>query len=660
LIVGLAGVAVCNAASPIEKIIQMISDLETKVIGEGKAAQKTYDEYAEWCEESSKNLQFEIKTGKSDVASLKATIDDDAANIAAQDSKIEELAGEIASDEADLKAATEIRAKEAASFSAKETDLVETVDILERAIGIIEKEMNGGAALAQIQQASSVVDALSAMVRAQSISSADGAKLTALVQASDSDDDAGAPAADVYQNQSGGILDTMNDILGKAQDELEKARTEEQDNINNFEMLKQSLTDEIAFANKEMKEAKASKAKSSESKAAAEGDLDVTSKDLAQDVDDLGNLHHECLTTANDFEAETADRGEELKALATAKKIIKETTGGAAGQSYSFLQSSIASSSDLRNFEAVRFVKQLAKKHGSNALAQLASRMASAIRFGGSNKDDIFAKVKGLISDMVAKLEAEAEADATEKAFCDKELAETNAKKDDKTAEIEKLTADIDQKTARAAQLRDEIATLQAELAELTKSQAEMDKIRAEEHAEWEVNSKEMEQGLNGVKLALKVLNEYYQKSGKAGGASSGIIGLLEVCESDFSKALTEMNAAEDTSQSEYDQQSKENEITKVTKEQDVKYKTKEAAGLDQAVAELSSDKGAVETELAAVNEYLKELNARCVAKAETYSERKQRREDEINGLKEALTILENETAFLQKSTHRLRATRRH
>merc|ERR1712048_532661 len=226
--------------------------------------------------------------------------------------------------------------------------------------------------------------------------------------------------------------------------------------------------------------------------------------------------------------------------------------------------------------------------------------------------------------------------------------------------EIEKLSADIDKKTARAAQLRNEIATLQAELAELTKSQAEMDKIRAEEHAEWESNSKEMEQGLNGVKLALKVLNEYYQKSGKAGGASSGIIGLLEVCESDFSKGLTEMNAAEDTAQSEYEQQTKENEITKVTKDQDVKYKTKEAAGLDQAVSELSSDKGAVETELAAVNEYLKELNGRCVAKAESYSERKQRRADEIAGLKEALSILESETALLQKSTFRLRATRRH
>ena len=51
-----------------------------------------------------------------------------------------------------------------------------------------------------------------------------------------------------------------------------------------------------------------------------------------------------------------------------------------------------------------------------------------------------------------------------------------------------------------------------------------------------------MEKGLDGVKLALKVLTEYYAKEAdhaSADGAGSGIIGLLEVCESDFSKAIT-------------------------------------------------------------------------------------------------------------------------
>merc|ERR550514_1302506 len=376
-------------------------------------------------------------------------------------------------------------------------------------------------------------------------------------------------------------MDVMNDLLEKSQGELDKARNTETANIQNFEMLKQSLEDEIKFGEKEKDEAAKSKAGSEETKAGAEGDLDITSKDLAEDIKELAGLHHNCMTRAQEYEDETKSRGEELAALAKAKQIIKEAVALPQTDSeVSFLQmSKLSTSSDLANFEVVRMVRQLAKKTNSADLAQLASRVASTVRFGGSNKEDIFAKVKGLITDMIEKLEAEAEADATEKAFCDKELAETNLKKDDKTAEIEKLTAKIEQNTAKSGQLKEEIAELEAQLSELTKTQAEMDKIRAEEKAVFEKASSETEKALDGVKKALKVLNDYYSKSDKAhsssDGASSGIIGLLEVCESDFSKSLTEMTAAEESAISTYEQETQENEILKVTKEQDVKYKTK-------------------------------------------------------------------------------------
>merc|ERR1719388_546218 len=156
---------------------------------------------------------------------------------------------------------------------------------------------------------------------------------------------------------------------------------------------------------------------------------------------------------------------------------------------------------------------------------------------------------------MIEKLNDEAQADATEKAFCDKELAETEAKKSDK-------------------------------------------------------NSAEMKKGVEGVKLALKVLNEYYAKEDKAhasaDGAGEGIIGLLEVCESDFTKGLAEMTAAEESAVAEYEQMTKANEIEKATKDQDVKYKTKESKGLDKDTAEASADKGTVQEELDAVLEYYK------------------------------------------------------
>jgi hypothetical protein len=651
--------AEATVATPIEKVVQMLGDLETKIIGEGTAAQKVYDEYAEFCEDRSKNVGFEIKTGKAEVKDLEAAIAKEAATSESLTAKIEDLASAISVDEADLSAATDIRKKEQAAFEAEEKELVEVIGTLERAIGILEKEMKGGASMMQLKSASSVTQALSIMVEAASMNSESASKLAAFLQNDQDDSDMGAPAATVYEGKSGGIIGTMQDLYEKAESQLEKARAAETKSVQAFQMLAQSLKDEIKYATKDMDKAKKELGTSSENKASAEGDLSVTSKDLAEDIKTLATLHADCMKGAEEFEAETKSRGEELKALATAKKVIAEATSGAADLSYSFLQfsrSSLSSGTDLANYEAVRFVRDLAAKHHSTALAQLAQKMAQVMR-AGSHAGDPFAKIKSLISNMIEKLLSEAEADATEKAFCDKEMAETEAKKADKQATIEKLSTKIDSMTAKSAKLKEEVAELEKELAALAKSQAEMDKLRSEEKSAFDENSAAMEKGIDGVKMALKVLNEYYAQEGKAHGAADGagggIIGLLEVVESDFTKGLAEMTATEQSAVAEYDKLTKENEISKAMKTQDVKYKTKDSKGLDKDIAETSADKATVQEELDAVLDYYKGIQARCVAKAETYAERKQRREAEIAGLKEALSILDGEAMLLQKRAKR-------
>eukprot|EP00972_Heterocapsa_arctica_P060163 8874299-Heterocapsa_arctica.AAC.1 len=79
-----------------------------------------------------------------------------------------------------------------------------------------------------------------------------------------------------------------------------------------------------------MSEAKGSMAASGEKKAAAEGDLGITTKDLKGDITALADLHHDCMSKAEEFEQETKSRAEELAAIAKAKEIIVETTSGAA------------------------------------------------------------------------------------------------------------------------------------------------------------------------------------------------------------------------------------------------------------------------------------------------------------------------------------------
>jgi hypothetical protein len=656
----LAMATLSGAASvdPIEKVLSMLSDLQAKITSEGTAAQKVYEEFAEFCEDRSRNVGFEIKTGKAGVKDLDAEIAKEAATAESLSAKIEEIAAAISTDEADLKAATDIRTKEQSAFAAEEKELTEVIGTLERAISIIEKEMSkGGASMMQMKSAASVAQALTVMVQATSLSSADASKLSSLLQSSqESEDDSeelGAPAAAVYTSASGGIVGTLQDLFEKAEGQLADARKAENKALQAYQMLAASLKDEIKYASADMAKAKKDLGASQEGKASAEGDLAVTSKDLAEDIRTLATLHQDCMKGAEDFEAETKSRGEELHALSTAKKVITEATSGAAEQAYSFLQverSELSSGADLANFEAVRFVRDLARKQGSSALAQLASRMAQAMR---SHTADPFAKVKSLIKDMIEKLLSDAQADATEHAFCTKEMAETEAKKSEKEASIEKLNTKIDSMSAKSANLKEQVAELEKELAALARTQAEADGLRSEEKAAYDTNSAEMEKGVKGVQLALKVLNEYYAKEGKshssADGAGSGIIGLLEVVESDFSKGLAEMNAAESSAVSEYEQLSKANDIEKATKSQSVKYKTKEFKGLDKSVTETSGDKSTEQQELDAVLDYYKGLKGRCVAKAETHAERTARREAEIAGLKEAMSILSGEAVLLQR-----------
>merc|ERR1719164_72408 len=134
----------------------------------------------------------------------------------------------------------------------------------------------------------------------------------------------------------------------------------------------------------------------------------------------------------------------------------------------------------------------------------------------------------------------------------------------------------------------------------------------------------------------------------KASGAGGSIIGILEVCESDFSKSLTEEETTEAAAVEEYEKVTQENKITKSTKEQDVKYKTKEYKGLDKSVGEWNADMMKLNTELSAVSEYKAQIDERCIKKEPSYEEKKAKRDEEIAGLKEALSVLESEAAFMQ------------
>merc|ERR1719217_1396949 len=167
--------------------------------------------------------------------------------------------------------------------------------------------MKGSALLqTQIDTASltTLLSTLSTVMDAAALTGQDKQKLVALVQnqQGDADGDAelGAPDPAVYKNKSGSIVDVLNDMKDKAEAELSELRKAEMNTQHNYDMLKQSLTDEIAASNHEKTEAEADKAEAEETKAVAEGDLAVTVKDLALAEEALEEISADCMQKAQD------------------------------------------------------------------------------------------------------------------------------------------------------------------------------------------------------------------------------------------------------------------------------------------------------------------------------------------------------------------------
>merc|ERR1719247_3770172 len=592
------------------------------------------------------------------------------ATILDADSTIGDMAKVVARNEADLAAATEIRDKEHADFAASDAELAETIDMLGRAIGIIAKEMKGGS-FAQISKGAvkELVSTLEVVAKASVVSSDDQEKLTSLIQAAEDDGDdflsASAPDAKAYESHSGSILDVLEDMKEKAmamKNEAEKAEMKAQ---HSYEMLAASIKGELAADTKELNAAKTTKAAASEVKATAEADLAMTEKILAEGKTYLADLSQDCQTKAADWEVSTKARAEELQALSDALKIIKEKTGGATSRAYDLLE--VKTNSRQLSVVGGKVLDKLRKLANNNdvALSQLSLQVQTA--FEMSSGADVFGKVKGMITEMIDKLVAEVAEEADHKAWCDKEMSEAQEKIADHTAAVDKLTSKIDKASSSIAQITESVASLQAQLADIAKQQAAMDEMRAEEKAAYLKAKKDYEDGVEGLTMALEILREYYSAEpallqqpsvsthSASGDAATGIIGILEVSQSDFSKLLADANVEEETAVKEYEKVSHENAVQKTMKEQDVKYQLKEKASLEKNVADFKEDRSGEQAELDAVLEYFAKVKPGCTVKPMTYEERKKRRENEIAGLKEALSILESETpaAFLAIRTAR-------
>merc|ERR1719502_2084811 len=463
-----------------------------------------------------------------------------------------------------------------------------------------------------------------------------------------------------YESKSGGIIQTVKDMQAKAESELSDLRKKEMADAHESKMLTQNLEAEISHNAEKTSTATKSKASAEESQATAEGDLAETIKTKAADEEYSATLKTECELAASEWAARQASAKEEMGAIDKAKEILVSgvvafvQSGSKLTKRADFDDDSESDAVSEVRVKLVKKIQSLGKQFHSFGLMQLASVAGS----------DPFVKIRGLIEDMIAKLLKEAQEEATQKAFCDEEMGKSKASKAEKTATIDKLQTRMDGADATIAELTEAVKTLQAEIADIDSSQAEATKIRTTESADNKKAISEFSQSADAVVKAMGVLKSFYegaaliQTSSKTrrpsfGGAKSdtgsSIISVLEVAESDFTRLLAETETAEDAAAAAYEKQTKENEVSKTTKETDAKAKESEIKSLTVQLGHHKEDHASTSSELDAVNSYIDKLRPQCEEKAMSYEEKNAAREAEIAALKEALEILSGGLGFLQR-----------
>merc|ERR1719421_1903897 len=600
------------------------------------------EEYSKWCDSESNEKEDAITSHKRTIGDLESEIADATARISELGTEVEELAGKISGTESDLAEATKLRDEEKAAFSASESELVDTVDSLERALVVLKRGQTSFLQARDQDTMNKLTMSLSKIIEANWVNKQDKAAVQALLQSSSGDEDLSLqPQAQVsgYQSQGSGILDTISDMKEKAESTLSDARAAEMKANHEYEMLKQNLEMQISTMKKRMSEATTEKSGLEDAKATAEEELSSTKKTLADDEKYLEDLKQSCSMKAQEWATRQKDAAGELAAIAKAKEVLESGV-----KVFLEVSSKTHSKNDENSAKRDRVVSILSKLEDHSYFF---TQIKSEARAGGP-----FDKVKGLIEDMITRLEKEAAEEADAKAFCDKETSESKAKQAELTAKSDKSQVRIEKATATIAELKEQIKALQEQMAEMDAAQAEATSLRNKEHEEYLKASKEYKDSAEAVAGAIAVLQDYYssgsfvqsKQAPELGGAktdiASTIMGMLEVAESDFTTLLAESEASEKEAQASYDKLTKQNTITKTANTQEVKGKEASVKSEETALLNYKEDFATTGKELDAVLAYLDKLKPQCETKVMSYAERVAKRKAEIEGLKEALEIL--------------------
>merc|ERR1719217_1901000 len=495
----------------------------------------------------------------------------------------------------------------------------------------------------------------------------------------------GKQSPPTYTYHSNDIIATLEGLLVQFKENKKELDENEFAIKAAFEKEKLNNEKEKKFAEKEKAETEKLLAMKEDSLAAAQADLLSETQDKEADESFLKELTGACETKAKLFDQRSSTRSAELTAISEAITALESGVAPnyKANKKLVDLQEASKAAESSRGSGRVLSLMQQgstsagAKEPLARALAlldkaaqHLRSPLLATLSMKARVQIDHFVKVRGLIKDFISKLEADAEAEADTKSFCDKEMKKAMTTREESRAKIEEYAAEISKTETEISKLQSEIAVLAGQISELRKAPKEATELRAAEKAENEKTLAEAEEGKESVEFAISVLKDFYsnaflQRSGRyvppnadrEGNTVSdlapevfddtyhgkqdhadGIIGILEVILSDFERTIDTVSTEE---KEDTVAEKKDTKADIDAKEKSKAEKEDTVAEKEDELAELRDKSKDAKKALDIALSELEKLKGMCVEGEETWEERSAKRKEEIEALKQALKILD-------------------
>lgn len=677
----------------------MLQELKAKVASEGKAEEKTYEKFSEWCKTSESSLKASIESSGTFITQTENAVYGKEREVQEVQKAIDRLQGDMTKTDATTKALSDERKSAEDVFFKSVAELNSTINALNDAVkglkdsaadalNTSKREVSNGTQpkVSGLLQNEMLLEAMTdeqeAMIE-EAITFEQEEMLAEAVQKPDKQEKDILKRKQGYAFKSDGVVKLLEGMLSDFQDKLSAA-------------YKNEATAKTKFnaTTGELRASKQAAADSQTARKAVLAQLNVEITDLKNrlttakankdaDSKSLKQTEFDCKQKASEWNARKDARYGEDQAIGSAISILGRVSGvqTAAPKKAAFLSLSMDQDNSLPDTDPRALIVQLLRQEARRGLADSAHLELLASRVE-SDFDHADPKVgKDLITTIdrqVMTLKEEQLADDKKKIWCDLELEKTNSSSESLRADVGGLNVSLLSKQAKVEQLQGDVDAAQKRIAELTKTMDEATAIRNTNKAQNLAAIEDATDAIAAVTDAIGVLTQFYSSASASAastaptsallqeeessdsapppatwstsyaGASDpkqGVTAVLQQVMADFSKMKVDTEAQEDVDQRAYDKLILDSKAEKARLVTETELKTEEKTRSQAEVVDFTKNMALKDRELAAVKNYFEDLRKTTCAdfkNATVVEIRKAGRTQEIEHLRKMQSVIKD------------------